>query len=166
MTDAASSGGLWEFSTNLDGDADHRALVPIGPLAEVLEPGVTRQEAEIGAIRRLEPETDTGLYDTIAASYSYMLDNYEPGKLNAVIFFADGKNDDEDGITLDRLQQRLRNLVDPDKEVLFIGVAYGAEADFEALNAVTTITDGKLYALERPEDIRNVFIDVQTGGIS
>ncbi|CAN5914151.1 hypothetical protein BH23ACT10_BH23ACT10_16720 [soil metagenome] len=67
--------------------------------------------------------------------------------------------------TLNRLQRRLRDLVDPQREVLFIGVAYGAEADFEALEAVTAITDGKLYTLDRPEDIRNVFIDVQTGGV-
>jgi hypothetical protein len=33
------------------------------------------------------------------------------------------------------------------------------------LNAITTVTDGKLYQLQRPEDIRNVFIDVQTGGV-
>lgn len=165
LTDPASSAGLWEFSTDLDGDTDHRILVPIGPLDEEIEPGVTRQEAQIAAIRDLEPVADTGLYDTIAASYEYVLDNYEPGKLNAVIFFTDGKNDDDDGLTLQALQQRLRELVDPEREVLFIGVAYGAEADFEALNAVTTITDGKLYALERPEDIRNVFIDVQTGGV-
>lgn len=33
------------------------------------------------------------------------------------------------------------------------------------LNAVIFFTDGKLYTLDRPEDIRNVFIDVQTGGV-
>jgi len=166
LTDPASSGGLWEFSTELDGSTDHRVLVPLGPLEEEVREGVTRQEAEIATVRALEPRTDTGLYDTILASYMYMLDSYEPDRLNAVIFFTDGKNDDANGISLGQLRRRLRDLVDPERPVLFIGVAYGAEADFEVLNRVTKITGGKLYMLDRPEDIRDVFIDVQTGGVA
>lgn len=164
LLDPASHGGLWEFSTNLRGDQDHRELIPMGPLDEEID-GVPRQQAEIAAIRGLRPLADTGLYDTILASYQHLLDNYEPDKLNAVIFFTDGKNDDDDGITLQQLQRRLRDLVDPEREALFIGVGYGPEADFEALSAVTQITGGKLYDLDRPEDIRNVFIDVQTGNV-
>ena len=164
LLDPASHGGLWEFTTNLDGDRDHRELISMGPLNEKIN-GVTRKEAEIAAIRKLEPLEDTGLYDTILASYQHLLDNYEPDKLNAVIFFTDGRNDDDDGITLQLLQDMLRDVVDPEREALFIGVGYGPEADFEALNAVTQITGGKLYDLDRPEDIRNVFIDVQTGNV-
>jgi Ca-activated chloride channel family protein len=166
LTDPASSGGLWEFSTELDGSTDHRVLVPIGPLNEEVREGVTRQEAEIATIRELEPLADTGLYDTILASYEHMLDSFEPGKLNAVIFFTDGRNDDADGISLGQLRRRLRDLVDAERPVLFIGVAYGAEADFDVLNRVTKIAGGKLYELDRPEDIRDVFIDVQTGGVA
>jgi Ca-activated chloride channel family protein len=166
LTDPASSAGLWEFSTNLGGTTDHRVLVPLGPLGEEVREGVTRQEAEIATIRELEPRADTGLYDTIAASYEHMVDNYELDQLNAVIFFTDGKNDDADGISLQELRRRLRDLVDPHRPVLFIGVAYGAEADFEVLESVTKITGGKLYELERPDDIQDVFIDVQTGGVA
>jgi Ca-activated chloride channel family protein len=164
LLDPASHGGLWEFSTDLGGGRDWRELIPMGPLSEEID-GMTRQEAEIAAIRRLRPRADTGLYDTILASYRHLLDNYEDGKLNAVIFFTDGKNDDADGISLQQLQRQLRELVDPDREALFIGVGYGPEADFEALSAVTQITGGKLYDLDRPEDIRDVFIDVQTGNV-
>ena len=70
-------------------------------------------------------------------------------------------NDDE----LRQLLERLGDLVDPEREVLFIGVGYGPEADFDALRAVTRITGGKLYDLDRPDDIRDVFIDVQTGNV-
>jgi Ca-activated chloride channel family protein len=165
LLDPESHCGLWEFSTRLDGDQDHRELISVGPLNEELNGGVTRQEAEVAAIRDLRPLEDTGLYDTILASYRHMLDNYEADKLNAVIFFTDGRNDDDEGVTLRQLQERLRDLVDPEREVLFIGVGYGPEADFDALRAVTRITGGKLYDLDRPDDIRNVFIDVQTGNV-
>jgi hypothetical protein len=81
------------------------------------------------------------------------------------VIFTDGKNDDDDGLSLQELQTELRDMVDPERPISVLAVGYGPEADFEALNAVTTITDGKLYPLDRPEDIRNVFIDVQTGGV-
>jgi hypothetical protein len=81
------------------------------------------------------------------------------------VVFTDGKNDDDDGLSLQQLQTQLREQVDPERQVLILAVGYGPEADFEALNAITTVTDGKLYQLQRPEDIRNVFVDVQTGGV-
>lgn len=164
LLDPATRAGVWEFSTNLDGGTDHRVLVPLGKLSADVG-GRSGRDAAIAAIRSLRPREDTGLYDTVAASYEYMLEHHRPGRVNAVIFFTDGKNDDDDGLSLNQLQDRLRELVDPEREVLFLGVGYGPEADFEALNAVTTITDGKLYALQRPEDIREVFIDVQTGDV-
>ncbi len=165
LLDPASSAGLWEFSTDLVGSNDHRILVPIGPLDGEVSVGVTRRDAQLAAVRGLTPRADTGLYDTIAASYAYLLDNFEPGAINAVIFFTDGQNDDQDGITFRQLRRRLRDLVHPEREVLFVGVAYGRDADFDALKAVTSITGGMLYTLERPEDIRDVFIDAQTGGL-
>lgn len=164
LLDPATSAGVWEFSTDLPGGRDHRQLVSLGPLNEDVG-GVTRREAAIAAVRALRPRADTGLYDSIAASYAHVLERYEPGALNAVIFFTDGRNDDADGITLEQLRARMRGLVDPQRPVQFVGVAYGAEADFAALSAVTAIAGGALYELERPEDIRNVFIDVQTGGV-
>ncbi|HEX6257111.1 MAG TPA: substrate-binding domain-containing protein [Euzebyales bacterium] len=164
LLDPASSAGIWEFSTRLNGDQDHRELVPLGQLSDQFRAG-TRQQAAVAAIRGLQPREDTGLFDTIAASYEHMLDNYETGRLNAVIFFTDGQNDDDDGISLQQLQARLRDLVDPQRPVLFIGVGYGPEADFGTLESVTAITGGRLYELDRPEDIRNVFIDVQTGDL-
>lgn len=164
LFDPKTSLGLWEFSTDLGPDgADHRELVPLGPLEEEVD-GTDRRSAIVGALQQLQPQADTGLYDTVAAAYDFMLERYEPGRINAVLVFTDGANDD-DGLTLSQLQERLRERVDPDRPVLVLAVGYGPDADFEALSAITTVTDGKLYVLQQPEDIRNVFIDVQTGGV-
>jgi Ca-activated chloride channel family protein len=165
LLDPNTINGLWEFSTGIGPNGrDYRELLPLGPLGGEIN-GVPRRDAAIAALRGLRPRNDTGLYDTIAAGYEHLQDNYQPDRINALVVFTDGRNDDEDGISLPQLQARLRDLVDPAREVLILAVGYGPEADFEALNAVTTVTGGRLYALERPEDIRNVFIDVQTGGI-
>ena len=165
LLDPNTISGLWEFSTDIGPDGeDHRELIPLGPLSGNLN-GVPRLEAVVQQLQSLRPREDTGLYDTIAAAYEHLQDNYKPGRINAVVIFTDGKNDDDDGLSLQQLQDRLRELVDPEREILVLAVGYGPEADFEALNAVTSVTEGKLYALQRPEDIRNVFIDVQTGGV-
>jgi Ca-activated chloride channel family protein len=165
LFDPNTIAGLWSFSTNIGpNDEDHRELIPLGELDGELN-GAPRREATIAALQGLEPEADTGLYDTIAAAYAHMQENYEPDRLNALVVFTDGRNDDDDGISLQELQTQLRDMVDPERPIFVLAVGYGPEADFEALNAVTTITDGKLYPLDRPEDIRNVFIDVQTGGV-
>jgi Ca-activated chloride channel family protein len=165
LLDPNTINGLWEFSTDIGpGGRDYRELLPLGPLGGEFN-GVPRREAAIAALQGLRPRNDTGLYDTIAAAYEHLQDNYQPDRINTLVIFTDGKNDDDDGISLTQLQAHLRGLVDPAREVLILAVGYGPEADFEALNAVTTVTDGKLYVLERPEDIRNVFIDVQTGGV-
>jgi Ca-activated chloride channel family protein len=165
LLDPNTISGLWEFSTEIGPDGeDYRELVPLGPLGGELN-GVPRIDAVVQQLRGLRPREDTGLYDTIAAAYEHLQENYQPDRINAVVIFTDGKNDDDDGLSLQQLQDRLRELVDPEREILILAVGYGPEADFEALNAVTSVTEGKLYALQRPEDIRNVFIDVQTGGV-
>jgi Ca-activated chloride channel family protein len=163
--DPQTISGTWEFSTDIGPNGeDYREVLPLVPLDGEVN-GVPAKEAAVAALSRLRPREDTGLHDTIAAAYEHMLDNYKPDRINAVIVFTDGRNDDDDGLNLEQLQTRLRELVDPKRRVLVLAVGYGSEANVEALNAITAITDGKIYALERPEDIRNVFIDVQTGGV-
>ena len=163
LFDPDTISGLWVFSTNIGPDGeDWRELIPLGELDEDID-GRPRSEVTIGMLQNLEPETDTGLYDTIAAAYAHLQENYQPERLNVLVLFTDGANDDDDGISLNQLQSQLRDMVDPERPIYVVAVGYGPDADFEALNAVTTITDGRIYALDRPEDIRNVFIDVQTG---
>lgn len=165
LLDPNTINGLWEFSTNIGPDGeDYRELIPLGELGGEIN-GVPRRQAAMAALQGLRPREDTGLYDTIAAAYQHLQDNYQPDRLNALVVFTDGKNDDDDGLSLQQLQAQLREQVDPERPVIILAVGYGPEADFEALNAVTTVTDGKLYELQRPEDIRNVFVDVQTGGV-
>jgi Ca-activated chloride channel family protein len=165
LLDPNTINGLWEFSTDIGPNGeDYRELIPLGELDGEIN-GVPRRQAAMAALQGLRPREDTGLYDTIAAAYQHLQDNYQPDRINALVVFTDGKNDDDDGLSLQRLQAQLREQVDPERQVLILAVGYGPEADFEALNAITTVTDGKLYQLQRPEDIRNVFIDVQTGGV-
>jgi Ca-activated chloride channel family protein len=165
LIDPNTISGFWEFSTDIGPNGeDYRELIPLGELDEEID-GVPRRDVATAALQGLQPIADTGLYDSIAAAYKHLQDNYQADRINALVVFTDGKNDDDDGLSLQQLQARLRERVDPERPVLILAVGYGPEADFEALNAITTVTDGKLYKLARPEDIRNVFIDVQTGGV-
>ena len=93
LFDDSWSIGLWTFSTELDGSRDYRQLVPIGPLSG------QRAELEraLAAITP-KPSGDTGLYDTMLAAYQAVQEDWEPGRVNSVVLFTDGKNEDANGL--------------------------------------------------------------------
>lgn len=65
--------GLWVFSTRMDGKKDYRELVPVTPLSssrKTIAAELTKATVKAGG--------GTGLYDTVAAAYATMVDNYDP----------------------------------------------------------------------------------------
>ncbi|NUT96412.1 MAG: VWA domain-containing protein, partial [Saccharothrix sp.] len=86
--------GVWLFSTNLDGDRDHRELLPVRTVAEHLATG---SPAKLRAVRAIEGGA-TGLYDSVLASYRSARENWESGRLNVVVVMTDGRNEDQAGI--------------------------------------------------------------------
>ena len=86
--------GLWTFSTKLDGNRDYRELVGIGPLS------AQRSELE-RALPQVRPKdgSRTGLYDTVLAAYKEVQDGWEPGRVNSIVLFTDGKNEDDPGVS-------------------------------------------------------------------
>ncbi|MCA2212027.1 substrate-binding domain-containing protein [Jidongwangia harbinensis] len=144
--------GIWAFATDLDGDRDHREVVPVGPV------GPRRAEivAELGRMR-VEPDGATGLYDTTLAAYRDATRNWTPGRINMVLILTDGKDDNASGITRAELLRELRGLVDRKRPVpiLFIGV--GPEIDPAELREIATATGGRVALTERPSGIRQIF---------
>ena len=92
LFDDSWSIGLWTFSTKLVGNRDYRELVPIGPLSG--------QRAQLeGALAAIKPSSgDTGLYDTMLAAYQAVQEDWQPGRVNSIVLFTDGKNEDDNGL--------------------------------------------------------------------
>ena len=136
--------GLWQFASALTPTTDYRELVPVGPAGDAVGP-VTRRQAMIGAIQRLSAAGGTGLYDTVYAAYLQMQKAWQPNAQNVVVVITDGKNEDDVGLTLPDLIQRLRAAVRPDQPLQFVGIAVGPQADAAALQEISTVTGGRTF---------------------
>ena len=157
-----SSFGLWEFSTDLDGSADYRELVELGPLSENIG-SVTRRAVLEQALAEMGPEADTGLYETLLAAYEEAKNNYDPERVNNVVVLTDGRQDNPGGeLTLAQTRSRLEEMADPDEPVGLIAIGYGAEADLETREQLTAIVGGQAYAAERTEDIEQILLQTLT----
>jgi Ca-activated chloride channel family protein len=154
--------GLWEFSTDLDGQTDYRELVDLGPLGENVG-SITRRQALEEALSEMDPEADTALYETLLAAYEEAKTNFDPERVNNVVLLTDGRQDNPGGsMSLSELKARLTDLADPDEPVGLIAIGYGAQVDLETLEELTEIVGGQAYTAERTEDIEQILLQALT----
>jgi Ca-activated chloride channel family protein len=136
--------GLWAFATELTPNTDYRELVAPGPAGGNLG-GVPRRQAVAGAVQGLRAAGGTGLYDTIAAAYDRMQKAWQPNAQNILVVMTDGKNEDEAGISLQQLLNKLRSSARADRPLPILGIAVGPKADATALEQITKQTGGRTF---------------------
>lgn len=134
--------GLWQFSSELTPTTDYRELVAPARAGERIG-GVPRRQAVIDAVRRLRAAGGTSLYDTVYAGYLRMQQAWRPNAQNVLVVMTDGKNEDDDGLTLPELIRRLRAAARPDRPLPVIGIAVGPRADAGALQEISRVTGGR-----------------------
>ncbi|WP_433387216.1 substrate-binding domain-containing protein [Micromonospora sp. KLBMP9576] len=152
LFDDSWSIGLWTFSTELVGARDHRELVGIGPLSRQR----AKLEQSLGAIR--SSTGDTGLYDTVLAAYQQVQENWEPGRVNSIVLFTDGKNEDSDGVTQQELLGRLHRMQDPERPVQVVIIGIGSDVSRAELKSITDVTGGGAFVTEDPTRIGDIFL--------
>jgi len=152
--------GVWTFSTHLHGNRDWRKVVPLGTLSDKLDGGVTRREKIISELSSVTPKAngDTGLYDSILAGYRSLKNSYQPDKINSLMVFTDGRNEDDHGISLDKLVRTLHKEFDPQHPVSVFAIGFGSDIDPSALQKIAEVTNGEVYTTEDPAEIRQVFL--------
>ena len=146
--------GVWLFSTELVGKRPWKEIVPISPLTSAR----AQLQASIGQI---VPKKDggTGLYDTALAAYKNVQNNWSAGRVNSVLLFTDGKNENKDGITRASLISQLKKLNDPKRPVRMIVIGIGNEVDRNELQAITGATsDGGVFVAPDPAKIGDIFL--------
>ena len=149
--------GLWEFSSRLSGSVDHRELVPARPLGTPVG-RATQRDAVIAAVGGMRSVGGTGLYDTIDAGYRQAQRAWRPDQQNVLMVMTDGKNEDAAGRSLPELVRTLRQGRDPKRPVTVIFIAYGRDADVDALNQAAAAAGGRTYVARDPADIGKVFL--------
>ncbi|MBX6382717.1 MAG: VWA domain-containing protein [Microbispora sp.] len=142
--------GLWMFSLEQDGEKDYRELVPMGRN--------NRSQLE-SRINGLIPSGGTGLYDTALASHEYVQRHQSSDVINAVVFLTDGKNEDNNSISLDTLLSDLHKEAGQETVRMFT-IAYGGDADLDVLRKISQTTDAAAYDSRKPGSIDEVFTAV------
>ncbi len=151
--------GQWVFSTDLDGDTDHRELSPIRELGETVD-GQTHREAMTEELRDIEPKPDgdTGLYNTYLAAYREMSQTYKNDRVNAILMLTDGEDDTDEGISLDTLLSEIEDESSEDQPIPIMTIAFGPSIDPEPLDKIAEATGGGSYTTEDPTEIGEIFL--------
>jgi len=148
--------GLWIFSTKLDGNRDYRELVGIGPLS------AQRSELE-RALPQVRPKdgSRTGLYDTVLAAYKEVQNGWEPGRVNSIVLFTDGQNeDDPGGLTRAKLLSELERLKDDERPIQLVFIGIGADVNEGELKSMVKSSGGTggVFITQDPTDIGDILL--------
>jgi hypothetical protein len=139
----------------MNGKLPYKKLVPITPLSS----GRTLLQA---AIPQMNPKKngDTGLYDTALAAYKEVQNGWQAGRVNSVILFTDGKNENPGGLTLPQLVTQLKKLNDPERPVRMVIIGIGDQVDPKELQTITDATSaGGVFVAQDPAKINEIFLE-------
>ncbi|CCH28126.1 substrate-binding domain-containing protein [Actinosynnema sp. NPDC047251] len=144
---------LWEFSSPLGTETrPWRERVAAGPV------GVVR-DAFGRAVDGLQPTGATALYESTWAAADSVRERFDPTRINAVVLLSDGRNEPAQQEVLTALENAFR-AVDKDRVVRVFSIAYGDEADREALDRISTAARGGYYDSTDAARIESVMADV------
>ncbi|MFD8527003.1 extracellular solute-binding protein [Streptosporangium canum] len=145
--------GLWMFSTKRDGEKDHLELAPL----DTVDAG--QRKTLRARLDGLTPDGGTGLYDTALAAYRHVRDRHSGEAINAVVFLTDGKNEDNDSVSLENLLPDLR-AESAEETVRMFTIAYGQDADLAVLKQISETTSAAAYDSRESGSIDQVFTAV------
>jgi Ca-activated chloride channel homolog len=128
--------GVWIYATRLDGMRDHRELLPPAPA------GATHL-ALPEVLGTAEPGGNCGLYDTAIAAQATMRARLHPGTTTMVVLISDGRDEDDTGGPT--AEEAHAALASDTRRVPVVTVALGADADVNALRALSAATGAPSY---------------------
>ncbi len=123
--------GLIEFYTYVD------VLVPLEKLTD------NRQDV-LRAIDGLVADGETALLDGVYKAYQGLQALNDTERINAIVVMTDGRENYSD-ISLQRLENYMREGNQSGVPVIVFAIAYGADADYATLRVLAEATDGQVY---------------------
>ncbi|MGV8913166.1 MAG: VWA domain-containing protein [Rhodoglobus sp.] len=103
----------------------------------------------------------TGLNDTVLAAVTHVREDYNADKVNSVMLITDGRNEDDNGISLETLLENLTAMIDKntDEPVPVVLVGIGPDTDVEAMRKIAQATGGTAYQANNPTELSNVMLE-------
>jgi len=147
--------GLAGFAQNFDG-----VLVPgeVAPVAEIRQNG----ESLRAALHQISSMGDTPLYEAVDTFAKQQATSWSPDRINAIVLLSDGEDDtNHDTTTAEQMLATLAQLRQ-DTPVLIFTIAYGEEADIDALRSISTATGAHYYRATDPTKLQEVLRDLMT----
>jgi len=149
------------FSTQLGvgQNQDMLQVVPPGRVADIGE----QLRAKVDT---LTPQQATPLYSVTESAYTTAVNNFDPARINAVVLLTDGKNQDDNQDDDDAQFQHLLTTLRSGNEgqlshpVRVFPIAYGADADVDALRAIADASSSAMYDAKDPTTIDQVLTAV------
>jgi Ca-activated chloride channel family protein len=111
-------------------------MVPIGPLE-------SNRERILAAIDQLVARGNTALYDAVIAAVEHLQANSSPERIQAVLLLSDGQ-DTASQTSLNQVVRAIQAARNSRTPILVIPVAYGRDADVNALNTIGQASDTKV----------------------
>ena len=147
---------LWAYSQHIGtkGD-DQRQLVGYGALGDPTH--LAAMEKSLSALNK-SVGGGSGLYDTVAAAYDRGKGAFAGGHTNSVVVVADGPNEDDYGLSLDLLKQRLASAKDPARPVRLVIIGLGSSVDEKTMKDVAATVGGSYLAAPTVDDLEPVLL--------
>lgn len=157
--------GVWAFSTDLRGRQDWAEVVPVAPLGSRVGSVTQRQHilSGLGGMK-VKKRGDTALYTSLLAALRQMRRTYAEGKVNTVLVFTDGRNDDPGGPGFQRTLRDLRAEYDPDRPVQLIiqGFGDGVDVDVDELTGLANATHGIVQVAHTAEESKRLLLEAMS----
>ncbi|MGI9017195.1 MAG: substrate-binding domain-containing protein [Euzebya sp.] len=151
--------GLRIFSTDLGPDPatgeplDYIDVVPLAPISE--------NRARLAeALGGLFPVAGTPLYTVTQDSFTDIVDQFDPDKINAVVLLTDGENDDRNRDRAAMLAVLEGAQGENATQVRVFPIRYGEDADGTDLELIAEATNARVYDSSDPRSIDQVFTAV------
>ncbi len=145
--------GLAAFSSGGDG-----VMIP-GLVSPVQDIGDSREEF-LAALDGLEAVAYTPLYEAVDTFSRDQSQAYDPSRINAIVLLSDGTNNTAVPTTTE--DEMLATLDEVSHTLLVFTLAYGADADVEALQAISGATGAHYYDATDPLEVEDVLGDLVT----
>ncbi len=149
---------LLTFLDQIQGDRDRVGLVPFSTgvhSAVALQDIGKQREALKSRVNALKADGGTALLDAVAYAYDDLQKRGERDRINAMVVMTDGK-ENTSSIKLNDLVQRIKRGNASGVPIVVFSIAYGNDADFNALNALAE-TSGGFSRRADPETIRKLY---------
>lgn len=152
---------LWAYSRHIGtkGD-DQKELVGYGTLGDPTQ--LAAIEKSLGGLNKMVGG-GSGLYDTVAATYDRAKGTFAAGHTNSVVIVADGPNDDDYGLSLDLLKQRLAAAKDPARPVRVVIIGLGTAVDEKSMKDIAATAGGTYLAAPTVDDLEPVLLQALGG---